>query len=428
MKALLLRLTPSLMVVANQGFNSLANFATTVWLIRWLGLESFGIFSIYWLVSLLVVGLVNALVSLPMVSLAGQHEPVQRRRLLTAAIALVGAAVVLLSLVALGALLTGFRPGVAGGDVAIIAVLAGAQLAAEFVRRLLFFVGRVGWVWRLDLARFAAIAGLFYLLFHAGQRAPEVHAASLAAANAAVTALVCVLLLPAVLRRWDFAGFGGNARRLVQSGAWLSMSNLVHFANDNLFLLVASGIIGPAATGLLRACQTVVGLVNPLLQSLEYMLPRRLGADIAELGRGEATRGYLRRSGLLLLGFAAVLVSIAVLAEPILLLVAGEAGRNHGWLLQVYCALTLLIAVVAIINILLRAQDRTLSIFLSPLLAAMFSIVAVVPLAQGLGLPGVAAGMLGAQLIITLLQVRAVWPTAAAASNRGGSVVAGQPR
>jgi O-antigen/teichoic acid export membrane protein len=410
-------------VVANQGFNSLTNLAITLWLIRILGISAFGTYAVYWLVCLVTVSVVVALITLPMVSLAGHLEGRRRTQLISAAAVLTVAAALAILGLAAGGQLAGADWG---GALLPVGAITAAQLLAEFARRTLFFLRRPLVVWSFDLLRFGLLAsGYYWLASRVASPGPIDFVLAMAAANSAAMTVFCIALYPQGARQLDLTEFRRNARRLFANGRWLALSNVVQFFNDNFFLLVASIAINPTATGVLRTCQAVAGLVNPLILTLEHVLPRRLGEDIRRRGEVAAIRAYVESGRLVLFGFGLILGALALFAEPVLSLASADQAAGYGWLLQLFCVLNVLVTLVALVNILLRAFERTLPIFISPLIAAGLSLLAALPLASSFGVAGVAAGMIAAQLVITVLQVSAARSALHAA---GAASIAPAPR
>lgn len=388
----LAKLGPNLLIVANQLFNSAANFAVTIALVRILGLAEFGHFSVYYVSILSVTAVIVGMFVHPSVSIAASASSEVKHELLSSGATLYLAAVVALALIAAGAgslaSLLGY-PLPVWPAVALFTVIATNELA----RRLLLFTAAVRTAWLYDVVRFAGIACSLY--FASGQAATGGAATAMSiVATAYAVALVALAVVLAPKRgMYSLDNFTSQAARIFRSGRWLSLSSILSLVQDNVFVFAGSAIAGLEAVGIVRTCQSITGLVNPLFFALDHILPRRIGQQISVFGEEEALRRYENLAWLACSVILALLGGLALLAGPLLGALVGTDAVGHAWVLQGLCLSILPSMAGVIISYPMRALERVRPIAIALFVSASISVVVAVPIISEFGIAGIVAGI-----------------------------------
>lgn len=408
------------LVFGNQGLNSVVNLTISLFLIRMLGITEFGVYAVYFAVAFGISAVVNALIGSPLVSIASQKAPdVKAAMIASASIAIAGLG---LSLLLLGLGLDLLLWATVGpAHKSLIAVAFGTSMAAsEFARRVCFLGGRPDMVWRFDLMRFGLLAVAFTLTAWLADDAKTAQYVLLfCGANALALA---ALVLPGLGRSaatWRAKRIRSHVAHFVRSGRWLSMSSLLQLASDQALLLVTAFIAGPFAAGAIKTCQTIVGVVNPVLLALEHTLPKKLGEDLRRHGPQSASMAYGRLSLLTLLAIGSVLAALAIFASPILGFVAGDELRGYEHLLRLCCLLWLLYPVTLMLSFMFRAHNKTLAVLASQTVAAVFALAAGIPLIVELGAYGAVLGTIVAQATAAVVLL-ATWKRVAPRTGEAG--------
>lgn len=398
-------------VLSNQAFNSLANFLITIALLRAIGVSGFGNYSVYYLIALNFVAISTALICSPMVSIAPTVEQSLRQRLIVTSGLMIGvvglAFLIICAFTLLVVKMFSLEPPV---NVVLLGSFSMVLLFSEAARRFLFFLSQPLTTWLFDSSRIFIFAASFLWLY---MQSAQIPVESILLAQIASNALA--LLSFAVIIPWrqfhllQLRDFGEGAWRLLKAGSWLSLSNIVHLANDSALLLAASALLGEFALGILRTCQTIIGLINPFMMALEHIIPKGLGLMIRQRGEKEAWTLYWKAAAVLLLVFGGLLATIGLFAKYILTLVIGTDVAAYSWVLTAYCFSYFLIIAVALINFAYRAREQTLPIFIAPCIAAVFSLAACIPMMRQFGLEGAVICLVGAQSIIFAVQAYFAW-------------------
>ena len=301
-------LPPSLVALADQAAVSGFGFLVGIGSARILGIEAFGHFALVLLLTAFAQGVHNALVTAPMMTLAGS-----RGRVTAAYGASLVAGTLLLALpcaaiVAMGLLASGTAsPGVLAGAAALVL----AQNLQVTLRRLLFANGAGPRAFAMDAARAVACAAAVALAAVAKVPVGPAGLLWLLAASAVLTGLLAAP--PGSLRPGGRVRLRGLALRHWPIARWLLPVVFVTFAQEQAIWIAAGIALGPEALGGLRAAQVLVGIVLLLQAATENTVPVAAARAYARGGTA-ALDQYLasvgRRFG------APILVLLAVLAIP----------------------------------------------------------------------------------------------------------------
>jgi O-antigen/teichoic acid export membrane protein len=216
------------------------------------------------------------------------------------------------------------------------------------------------------------------------------------------TALIALLV---VMRRaasscLSFRSFRNHSRRLLRSGRWLALATGFQFSNEHLFLLAAGGIAGSFSLGVLRAAQSIVGIANPALYALEYLVPASLAKALRQGGVVHARRTYWLTVTFIFLSFAVLLGLVAFYADALLLVLTKGKAVGYGWVLQGLCAVYLLFVTQTLLVYWFRAVERTAPVMVANGLAAFVSVGICLPVVKTGGIGGAVFGVVLANSIV----------------------------
>jgi O-antigen/teichoic acid export membrane protein len=295
-------------------------------------------------------------------------------------------------------------------DALLLAGLSVSVLIVEYLRRTFILFSSHALLWLTDLTRYGLLAVTFATIsLNHLELVPQTYVLLFAACNVVAAVIASLARLFQSRGRIDWSRSQSYFPRLLGGGKWLSLSAIMSFVVDNLLVLIASATLGPFAIGIVRACQTIVGLLNPVFTALENMVPKWLGAQIYENGMQSALRKYARVAGGIYLVGATALLVIAVLADPVLTVFAGPDSAGYGWILQVLCLGTSAVLGSLLTAFIFRAWEQTRPIFFSYLTACTSTFVVGTPLMLSFGMLGVVLGMLLAPIINFLALQSLFW-------------------
>ncbi len=381
----------ALISLADQGVVSGFGFVSGIAAARLLGIVEFGHFALILIVISFAQGLHNALITAPMMTLAGARGSISRlygANILIAAflLSVPGAVFVIFALALSGQM----SPAALTAACALML----AQNLQFTLRRLLFARGKGLRALAMDFARAASFplaAGLIWLQHGAVGVNGYV---GMLALTSLLTSLPFMLWVGRPLLR-DSASLqlGALSRRHTPIARWLLPIVFVTFAQEQLVWMVAGSSLGLDALGGLRAAQYLVGTVLILLSATENVLPVRAARAHAEGGEA-ALRRYLLSAGIRLgAPIVAILALLAGPAELWLTLIFGSEFAAYAGCLRILSVGVLVILVRDLAAHYFRAKQITRVIFESLGVSMVVSLAVVVPLMKYAGVTGAAAAV-----------------------------------
>jgi O-antigen/teichoic acid export membrane protein len=382
---------------ADQILVSGVNFLTTVLLVRALGLQEFGTYSMVMIGVQFLAGLQMASILAPMMSLFDQRASVPAPAYLATVLlhqAALTAAQVTAVLIAVAVAGTALPKSV---DVALACGLVVATQLQDLARRFFYVTERPAQAFGSDVIAYGCrLAALAFLAFHGGLTISLTWIVVIAACAAAL-----LLFAPDALRaRATQSDIKSVTERHRAIAGWLMPNNFVGWFGDAGFVLfMIGGLVGPAELATVWAVFSVVLVVNLLLQSIENFVPSAATQALMQ-GGGTALRGYIERMSWL--GVVLILSTVAVLmlvADPLMNLVFGRTFPGQLWILAILGVNQALVHVAMVVTAGLRALARVREVFVAQAVASAASLALVWPMTA-------AWGVIGA--LLTLLLVRFV--------------------
>ena len=397
------------LALADQALVSGTNFLTTVLLVRELGLDTFGVFSLIWLLVVLAVGLEQALVSQPLLTIAPKTADGSRAPYLGAVLVLQGA-YTLLSALAAGAVYAAVLarrddPVLAGTFLPVVGAVVAKQ-AHAFVRALHFAHGERRAALGNDLVAYADQLVLLGLLAAAGKL-------GLAAALGTVGACSGLAALLGLARhrhrRTTRAALADAARRHWRTARWLAAMQIAQLFASNSFLLAAGALLGVGAVGVIKAAHSVVGVLNLLFLAVENVVPVSAARLFFAQGRDAALR-YLAWIGSRGAAVTAAVAGALVLFPRAVLepLYGAPASDELVLALRALAALTACGFAISVLQIAFRTLERTRPVFLAYGVNTGVAVLAAPPVVERFGFAGAVVGMAAQQALMAGLLAAAL--------------------
>lgn len=400
-RGLLVRYSHVNWALADQGMVSAANFATTILLARFLGLEEFGRFTLAWMVVLMLHNFQRSLIIAPMMSI-GPKQAADSQFTYYGAVVAQQAIFGAVSFVLLWGGATGaavlFPEWNIDGLALPLAFVSVANQFHDFLRRYYFTHTRVATAFAVDAIRYPGQVAILLWLF---QTVPMDSGRTLWAMT--VLAVVTPIAFGVVQVRqlsWDRDTFISVTRHHWRFSRWLVASTVVGQIRGQLVIFATGALLGASAVGALRAAQTLMGITHVVVIGLDNILPVKAARHF-HVGGAKALKHFVIRFMYLeeLFGIA---IAIAVFVGPEfwLWLSFGEEYTGYGFLLQWIAIVELFYFPAMPIEAGLRALENTRLIFLANALSATAVVVCIYPLLTGAGVTGAVAGLLIINVVI----------------------------
>ena len=365
--------------IADQVFVSASNFATTILLVRGLGLREFGVFAVVYALMMLANNIQLSFICSPMITVSALKEDgPPRASYLRGMFGVQIWFCVFITLIA--AVSSGFYLRFKGlpGQMHLLPaflVAMSAYLMQDWLRRYYFASGKaLDAIWN-DFISYPGQALLLLALYYFHRLTVNSALWSIAVTSGAA------FLLGFLIERLRFAQ--AEVRTAWQQSHRLSRdlaiaSQLQWFVYQGA-MLFGAGILGAEAAGSVRATQNVVGPINVAYQAMENLVPLRAGEEMRRGGIPQVVR-FLVRFGLKGLAALSVLfLGMALFSKQFLTLFYGHKVGVYAGVLDLQMLYFLLLWPLRQLSYLFRTIDRTMSILMASLAAAVTSLVLLYP-------------------------------------------------
>ena len=183
-------------------------------------------------------------------------------------------------------------------------------------------------------------------------------------------------------------------------GKWLLLTSLSQWFSGNLWLVNAGLILGPYTFGIIRACQTLLNISNIIFQSIENFIPATVTKKF-EFGGIKEMDVYLKKFTIKYLIIISMIVFLIILFSKYLLnfFYGSETANNY----QILIYLSLIIPVHFLqypLNYGFRTLTKTKPIFISFLCSAIFSLLTSNFIITYFKIQGLIFGLYTSQIII----------------------------
>ena len=406
----------SAQTIIDQILVSASNFLTGIILVRGLGLEAFGKFTIAYVILLLANSVQLSFISSPMITIGSLCATDDERRAFVrgvygvqlifcsiATVATVGATVIYMMI---------DRSGVPPRFVLPFALAVALYLLQDWLRRYYFTIGKAkDSVWN-DAISYGGQVIVLGVLWAA-------HWLTVGTAfwTIALTSGIAFLLGAALERLRSSRPEAASAwRRIRTLSIDLGVANQLQWLVYQGAMLVGASVAGPQAAGGVRATQNVIGPVNIAFQAMENIVPIR-AAEEMRLGGIQRAAKFLFRFGAL--GFVALLVlfsTASLLSGRFLSFFYGHQLRVYAGVLNLQLLYFLLAWPIRQLTFLFRTIESTRPILISSIVAAAASMSLVYPMVHAYGALGIVMAAVGGQ-IGNLVYLAIAWMRVSASEN-----------
>lgn len=363
-------------VLADQGLVSACNFLVSALIARFLGVSEFGHWALVFGVVLYVNTVAGALIWLPMLTLAPRLDGARKMSFLRGtlssqiALALIAAVLVLLA----GVLLRQWHPDwLTISEVCGLAAVVLSFQLQDWVRRYCFLTESQHAALWMDLVAYGGQVVALLVLHQQSQL--SVDAALLCVACCYALGGLCGLAFFRLSPSW--AGFRfaslelwrvGRAYLVAEQSQWLGSAGLLY---------VVAHLLGPQASGAVRATQNLLGPTNVLFQAFHNVIQPKCVEALKADGRVGLSR-YLRQVAMWVGGGLAVgLCVISVGGADLMGWVFGSSYRQYGALVAAQSAVVALTFVWLLSTYRARALEHAARIMSSGVLQALLSVAVV---------------------------------------------------
>jgi O-antigen/teichoic acid export membrane protein len=394
--------------IADQIIVSGSNFATGIILVRGLGLEQFGVFTVAYALLLLANSIQLSFICSPMITLAALSEDgAARTRYLR------GMFGVQLRFCAIATVATAIVSGVFlwikpqfGGVRLLPAFLLSVvfYLMQDWLRRYYFAAGKSQHsVWN-DVVSYIGQTILLLGLWFTHRLTVNTAFWSIAVTSAA--ALVMGLAIERI--GYSREEMRESWRRSKGLSRDLAVANQVQWVVYQGAMLIGAAVLGAEAAGSVRATQNVVGPVNVAYQAMENIVPLKAGEEMRRGGIQQVEKFLLRFGSQGFVMLAALFLCIGLFSRSFLSFFYGHKVAVYGGVLDLQLVYFLLFWPLRQYSYLFRTINRTSALLNSSVFAALTSLALIYPCVRAFQAMGIMVAAVAGQSV-NLLYLIVVW-------------------
>ena len=391
------------LVFLDQGIVSFGNFLVSITILRFLGIEIFGIFSFFWLILLLINNIQISYIISPMLTNAPKQSisnigyfygSIFIQQLIFTLIIFLFTFFILKFL---GNYVLAFQFERFHLSFSLLIVVTQFH---QFFRRLLFSKKFYYKNLIIDfITYFVLIFLIIYLNFLNKLNLESV-----------LWSFVCafisgILINIPIIFSLNYK-FKNTYKSIVENwiiAKWLLLTSLLQWFSGNLWIMNAGLILGPYTLGIIRACQTLLNISNIIFQSIENFIPGTVSKKYISGGVKEMQL-YLKEFTKKFFMMILIIILVVIFFSKILL------NTVYGTETGSYYQLLIFLALIIPIHLLqypptygLRALGKTKPIFISYLFSCIFTLLVSKFTITYFKVPGLIFGLYSTQLIIIFI-------------------------
>lgn len=385
-------------VLLEQSVFSGTGFLINIALVKLMDLEQYGLYASLVLVIYLLLGVSQALVVQPMQVHISKAKNSFSYRLFLLFLKL--SLILCFSIIIIVVSLAGFN-FLESSQVYFLPFTAYmiSFLLFDFYRKYFLATGQIKMALIIGVIYAASTFGLFILAFYgqfSGGLTTYVYLLMVGYLPALAVATVTYFLELTLPTKKELKEYG---KVHIVEGQWLLYAAVVQWFSGNLYVMASGLLIGVEALGVLRFVQSLLGLVNILLQTIEnYVLPQLSRAY--QLSLQHCYRAFQSSLGTYQLGILAGLSLLFLFAEEVLRIAGNASFVPYAYVLRGMVVLYAIIIIAYPIRLLIRVTELNKSYFTAYLISFLFSLVSYQFLLTHFGVSGAIIGLIINQLIL----------------------------
>jgi len=364
-----------------------ANFATTIIIVRSLGLEAFGRFSVCFLLMMITRSFLNGMVLLPMSTVGPKLSAISRPAYIGflavngLAFSLFSSLLLVLLTVPLGIALNAPWLPTLGLSFALANFTSNGS---DFLRRYHFVYEAPVWACAVDIVRFAVQIVLLVLLMTFWRPVFSVDTALYAVATGGlIGGLLGALNYGRI--SWSWRLIRVTWPRHWNFIKWMTPNVALEVTQNSGLVLLGGAYLGETALGGVRAMQNLANIINLPFNSLQQIAPSLASRAFKNGGRAGMRRFLTIMAGWSLAAVLTISVGVLSLAGPLIKGLLDLPVDENLPILLLFCLMNALIALRFPITVGIQSIEKPAVLVSSAIFSATVGLASVVLLANSVG-------------------------------------------
>lgn len=363
----------------DQSMVSGVNFLTAILLARFLGVEAFGLYSLFWMAVLFINSIQFSIVSAPMFSLSHKYNQIVYFNSLfyiqlgmSSFIYLIGCTVTLT--------FSGLYDFAIISNYVLPLCLAGFFFQnQDFIRRSLFCKKKYRSAFLNDvISYFGQLILLFILIYEESLSVSNVlYSVALSSAVASFAFLYKEDFIVVSYKKLAFFG-----KKHWEFGRWNLLSVIFQLVSTNLIMIITSLVLGTKGVGILKLGQNIMGVMHIVFQAMENFVPAKASAKYRHGGFVELNKYKNKVLFLGLIFTSGVAFIITIFSDFILEIAYGPETLEYSYVLNYFAVIYIFMFINYPYNACLRALENTRAMFLAQFFSTVFIVLCSYQLIQ----------------------------------------------
>ncbi len=390
------------LAIADQLVTSGGNFLTGILVARWIGLEDFGIFSIWWMLILFGLSISQAVITKPLLSLLPKKDTTEQSQYISSLFYVqlfIIFALVLLILVGYS-FSSFFNINIPIGTTSyLVLALLFFQLLHDYFRKIGFALAKMTGPLLLDTVLFSIqICGLCLVFSYGTLDVKRVIFMLLIGSIIACTVAIFWAIHNGISFQFSIKNISKTLKEHYNFSKWLLGTSLLQWLSGNYFIIVGATLLGPVAVGAIRIIQQIMGLCHIIFLALENVVPVEAAQHF--LKEGIPSLFHFLQKTLLQLIFPVLLAlfMLVIGIDLIIDFIYGEEYLAYSYLINGFSVLYFFVFISLFARIALRTMENTKPIFVAYSFSTIFSLLAAKPMLLYWGIDGLVLGLVLTQV------------------------------
>ena len=392
----MLRINSRAIILIDQLVLSGSNFIINIILARFLGIESFGVFSLLWITMLFFLSVQQAAIIAPMYSIEGQNNFDKKSIFQVNFFQIILTLISTFFLILFLSIFSFFSNVIDIGFNLIPAIIfCSIYLLHDYARRVLFLAKKYIQALIIDLI---AYFGFLIVLLTVNKEILNSYNIFL------IPIFTFFLAILYYLKTTKFYFVNKNKKKFNEYwefSKWLSLSNILQWVSGNLFVLVGTFTIGPWVAGIIRIFQNLLGVMSVIFHALENFIPIEAAKLYSSNGLKIMKKFLITVFGKGVLFLIILIFSVRFLRPDFIIeKIYGTQYADYGYLLYIYLVVYFFIFSNLLLRYFLRTLKNTKVIFNSYVVSFMLCSIIAWPLVESYKMDGIVLGTLFSQISI----------------------------
>ena len=359
----------------DQSVVSGGNFLTSLILIKFLGIEDFGIFSKIWIIIISVNIIQQAIILNPLLSISSKLSSIEKKEYINNShfLQIIFSILTSFFIIFLIRIYVNNFVSFQTNNLSLFYIFFSMSIIQlnEFYRKSIYTSKKIENLLKLDLTRYISQILILVFALINGFKSPE-NILIVYSLSCLFSFLMNLNLIPKI--RINFSYVFKTIKRNWIISRWLLSQSLISWFQNNYLLFLTSFTLGATSLGILRTFQSILGISHIFLHSIDTWLPVQSGKLLKEKSSYFFKKNILN----ILVKFSIVFVvifSILICFSRLILFIFDKSLLDYIFEFRIFCIVYLIISINYLMKNILLGIEKTISNFYGSIISVLTIII-----------------------------------------------------